>query len=255
MAVGQERDSTLTSSDSSANASGTAQTSYGRSDHYAGDRGKYYQELRSKWPLSKMAPIHAEKFSSLIDQSDTVVDFGCGSGEILAATTCQRKVGVEINALARNQAQQKGIEVFEETASLPSDTADVVISHHALEHVPYPIQALKELNRILKPSGVLGICVPVEYPYRTRKYDPNDVANHLHTWTPQLLGNTLREAGFIVVPESVWMISRRVPRQIVTLYPHMPKMLAIALAHGFAIVKGHRELVAHVRPLPDPNHG
>lgn len=222
---------------------------YGRSSHYAGEGGQAYQELRTKWPLAKMAVIHAEKFASAIRATDTVVDFGCGSGEILASISCGRRIGIEVNASARESARLNGLEVYDDTAEIPSGIADVVVSHHALEHVPYPIQALAELNRILKPSGVLRICVPVEYPHRSRTYDPDDVANHLHTWTVQLLGNTLREAGFQVTPESVWIISRRFPRPLVNLYPYLPGPLANTIGFGFAQARRHREIMANVRPV------
>jgi hypothetical protein len=75
----------------------------------------------------------------------------------------------------------------------------VIVSDHALEHVPFPIGALRELRGKLKPGGVLALVVPIDNWRHHRRYDPADQNHHLHTWTPQLLGNTLAEAGYEVV--------------------------------------------------------
>ena len=50
---------------------------------------------------------------------------------------------------------------------------------------------------VLKPGGLLVLYVPVDdwRLRRQRRVDP-DVNHHLYTWTPLLLANLLREAGF-----------------------------------------------------------
>ena len=74
--------------------------------------------------------------------------------------------------------------------------ADVALSNHALEHVPYPIGALRELRRVLKPGGLLALCTPIDNWRLQRRYEEDDIHHHLHTWSPLLLGNSLAEAGF-----------------------------------------------------------
>jgi SAM-dependent methyltransferase len=41
-----------------------------------------------------------------------------------------------------------------------SETFDVVLCTEVLEHVPYPIETIKELSRILKPGGTLILTAP-----------------------------------------------------------------------------------------------
>jgi 2-polyprenyl-3-methyl-5-hydroxy-6-metoxy-1,4-benzoquinol methylase len=41
-----------------------------------------------------------------------------------------------------------------------SETFDVVLCSEVLEHVPYPIETIKELSRILKPGGTLILTAP-----------------------------------------------------------------------------------------------
>ena len=46
----------------------------------------------------------------------------------------------------------------------PDNTADLVFSCHAFEHCDNPIQALKEMKRIAKPSGVVFLSTPNCFP-------------------------------------------------------------------------------------------
>ena len=43
---------------------------------------------------------------------------------------------------------------------LPDATFDAVLCTEVLEHVPYPIQAVEELSRLLRPGGRLILTVP-----------------------------------------------------------------------------------------------
>jgi SAM-dependent methyltransferase len=168
---------------------------YGGSNHYLGTEGERY----FAWQNSRAnigGRIEALKFRAHIKPSDCVLDFGCAAGFTLKNLQCARRLGVEINPAARRAAVETGIEVYATAAEVPDGVADVVISNHALEHVPYPVEALRQLRAKLKPAGELVLVLPLD-DWRTQKvYDPADINHHLHTWTPQLLGNTMQEAGF-----------------------------------------------------------
>jgi SAM-dependent methyltransferase len=168
---------------------------YGASDHYLGvDGERYFAWQNSSARIG--GQIEALKFREYIRPSDCVLDFGCAGGFTLKNLQCTRRVGVEINPAARRVAKENGVEVYAATSEVPDFIADVVISNHVLEHVPYPVEALRELRSKLKPAGKFVLVVPLD-DWRTQKvYDPTDINHHLHTWTPQLLGNTLQEAGF-----------------------------------------------------------
>lgn len=45
--------------------------------------------------------------------------------------------------------------------NLPSDTYDLVVHSDTLEHIPDPVQGLKECLRVLKPGGVCAFTVPI----------------------------------------------------------------------------------------------
>ena len=172
--------------------------SYGTSDHYLGEKGKEYWSWQRGSGMFG-ARINSHKFRHLIRPSDTVIDFGCGGGFLLKTLECMERIGVEINPSAREHATSLGIKCYSEVSQVPDAAADVIVSDHALEHVPYPIGALKELRPKLKPDGRLALCVPINNWRLDKKYDPHDPNHHLHTWTPQLLGNSLSDAGYEVL--------------------------------------------------------
>jgi 2-polyprenyl-3-methyl-5-hydroxy-6-metoxy-1,4-benzoquinol methylase len=53
--------------------------------------------------------------------------------------------------------------------------ADVAITNHALEHIPFPIEALRQLKTKIKPGGALVICLPMEDWRVQSRYTPEDI--------------------------------------------------------------------------------
>ncbi len=137
------------------------------------------------------------KFSQHIKPEHDVLDFGCGGGFLLKGMDCRRKMGVEVNPVAAETARKSGIEVFASVGDVPDDSADVIISNSALEHTLRPLDELKALRSKLRPGGKIVVVVPCEAIGVA--YKPNDVNNHLYTWSPLNLGNLLNEAGFRVI--------------------------------------------------------
>jgi len=92
-----------------------------------------------------------------------VVDIPCGSGW---ASAIFRRKGATVRALDLfpGSVRTPGIkaEAADMTATLPvSDgSADVVICQEGIEHVPDQLHLLGELNRILKPGGLLILTTP-----------------------------------------------------------------------------------------------
>jgi|688.fasta_scaffold509855_2 SAM-dependent methyltransferase len=214
---------------------------YGSSLHYKGESGERYFNWQNELGAIN-GEINARKFASFILESDEVLDFGCGGGHLLNSLKAKSKFGVEINKIARESASKFCTQVFESIEEVPDSSVDVVISNHALEHVPYPIAALSELRRVLRPDGRVVIYVPIDDWRTQRKYNPDDINNHLNTWTPQLMGNSLKEAGFDPNQVSFRIVTQAwFPRYV---HYYKKRKLFVFLSCLYSIYKRRRQLVA-----------
>lgn len=102
-----------------------------------------------------------------------ILDVGCGPGSItvdLAALVPEGQVvGVEcfpeVLESARTLAADRGGGVknirFEtgdiHALDFPDDTFDVAHAHQVLQHVTDPVQALREMRRVVKPGGLVAV--------------------------------------------------------------------------------------------------
>jgi SAM-dependent methyltransferase len=105
-------------------------------------------------------------------------------------------VGFDVATHLRPEVEAAGIEFAESLRPLIDGSFDVVLCHHALEHVPEPLALLEEARRLLRPAGWLLLAVPHETQRRYRRFRSDEPNHHLFSWNPQSLGNLLRVAGF-----------------------------------------------------------
>ena len=201
-------------------------------EHYTGVAGERYFARQRRLGEAGYR-IEARKFAPHIRPTDSVLDFGCGSGAMVQALECARRLGVEINPAARARAAAAGVEVVPGLAAVPTGSVDVVVSNHALEHVPAPLSVCVEFLRVLRPGGRVVVCVPFDDWRRQRSHRADDANHHLYTWTPLLLGNLLSDAGLEVLGCAV--LSQAWPPGWRWLDAHVPPrafaLLCAAWAH------------------------
>ncbi|MES2575938.1 MAG: class I SAM-dependent methyltransferase [Bacteroidota bacterium] len=91
-----------------------------------------------------------------------ILDIGAGTGDFLSVAKNDgwETIGLEPSDRAKGIAKNKGISFVEETSELESHSFDVISMWHVLEHVPDLDKQIKELKRLLKPTGTLIIAVP-----------------------------------------------------------------------------------------------
>lgn len=174
--------------------------------HY--DHDYFYLSQKSTGEIGGKANLF--KFQPYIDAGDDVLDFGCGGGFLLSNIKCRGKVGVELNPHARGYClEYNGIDAYASLDEVEDGAFDVVISNHCLEHVKSPYETIEKLKRKLRPGGRIVICVPIDsYTYA---WSPNDICNHLYSFSPMNLGNILQAAGFVKI-ESRKLLHKWVPK-------------------------------------------
>ena len=225
------------------------------SAHYQGKRGeRYASTVQRNRALSGV--LNREKFAEFVRPSNTVLDFGCSSGELLVSLKAAERIGIEVNAATRAEAAKAGLRVFDSLHSVADQSVDMAISNHVLEHVLSPYGTLRELRRVLRPTGRLVLCVPADDWRNARRWQSGDSDHHVFAWTPLTLGNLLTEAGF--APVYVRMRQRAWPPKYELLH-RLPRPIWDALCLAWAIARRRREVFALAAPVggatPDQGDG
>ncbi len=92
-----------------------------------------------------------------------ILDVGCGLGFLLSGIDdAWDKHGVEISEYGAEHAKQYGkvLAGVLRAAEYKSNSFDVVLCYHVIEHMKNPIDELIEMRRILKPEGKLILGTP-----------------------------------------------------------------------------------------------
>ena len=164
---------------------------------YTGREGQAYFRHREPLRAPAIQRRQSNAIANYIAPGQTVLDFGCGTGDILGGLDCRTKIGIEINEPSARLAQENGLTVFDSLDAVVSDSIDAVIANHSLEHVLDPAVKLREFHRVLKQDGLLLVLVPAENPRAPQFCAWHEEMNkHLFSWTPLSLGNLVTECGF-----------------------------------------------------------
>lgn len=162
-----------------------------------------WDEVRSELFGSRFT---AESLLCLLPREWTVVDIGCGTGNVseLLSPLVRRVIAVDASA-AMLKAAQKRLEgegrtnvefVRGEIQKLPlkDGTADAAVAFLVLHHVPEVGAALAEMRRVLRPGGVALIVDMVEHDRQSYRHTMG------HYWlgfSETKLAGELAAAGFV----------------------------------------------------------
>lgn len=138
---------------------------------------------------------------------EKLLDFGTGMGHFLEAISpyVGTAVGSEINqrrlAFVR---EELGFKVYEGTDALRNEfgggSFDIVTMYHTLEHLPKPMEQLKQVRSLLSPGGLLVVEVPNHDDWLLAWSDVYAdfyyQEAHAYYFTPNTLNDALLRAGF-----------------------------------------------------------
>jgi SAM-dependent methyltransferase len=159
-------------------------------DHY----GEHYFNFHQKKIGEFGANANMFKFVEFVKPEDTVLDFGCGGGYLLNNLNCKKKIGIEINPVAREVCLSFDIECFPSLDDIKDNSIDLIISNNCLEHTESPSKIIEELYSKLIKGGRIVIVVPCDR--QNLKFIKHEINNHLYSFSPMNLGNLLQNAGF-----------------------------------------------------------
>jgi len=126
-----------------------------------------------------------ELINKLQKQKGNLLDIGAGTGDFLTVVKANNwnVEGFEPNEKARAIAHMKGLNLTQNTSEFANASFDIITMWHVLEHVSDLDGQIKELKRLIKPSGTIIVAVP-----NFKSYDANyykefwaayDVPRHL----------------------------------------------------------------------------
>lgn len=140
-----------------------------------------------------------------------LLDVGCGNGKflIMAKAMGWDVVGVDFDELAVDAARKAGLTVVHGDVFSISDYNgfDYITCSHVIEHVHHPVDFLKHIFALLKPSGKLWLETPNIQSYGHDQFRADwrglEPPRHLVLFSNSALRELLSQIGFqrIQVPE------------------------------------------------------
>ena len=135
---------------------------------------EHHHKTGNRLQQSFMEQARAELFGTWIGRDKRVLDLGCRDGTLTRHYLRGNEVvGGDIDQAALAYARETyGIQTqqVDLNSQLPFDdnSFDVVVMAEVLEHLPYPVSTLHEVERVLKPGSEFIGNVPLAYDLKDR---------------------------------------------------------------------------------------
>jgi len=186
---------------------------YGYPPPTTGGLPDFAEKLLCLIPQVRAGADGSVRFLHAMDRGH-LLDVGCGSGDWILGMQGLgwRVVGVDLDESAVKVARSRGLTVhcgMLAAQRFQTSTFDAVTLNHVIEHVPDPVQTLRECFRILKPGGTLVLFTPNATSLGHRIYQEYwrglEPPRHLHIFSMQSLQRVLAAAGFQRIRLRPWV--------------------------------------------------
>ncbi len=142
---------------------------------------------------------------SAVPLNARVLDVGCGSGRALLDLSYlgfSNLSGVD-PFVEKDLFYANGVKVFRRDLASMSGEFDLITFHYSFEHMDQPEMVLRETKRLLSPSGMVIIRIPVACSYAWRHYGVNwfnlDPPRHLYIHTFRSMDLLAQRVGLKVI--------------------------------------------------------
>jgi GT2 family glycosyltransferase/SAM-dependent methyltransferase len=159
---------------------------------------KFYETMCGQVIQIPSAPSddsEGKLISNNISQGEKVLEIGCGATKTVADSVGLDRIPAG-EMIPNLQGAKSVADIVGSAESIPaeSNTYDVVIARHVLEHCLDTVETLREWVRVLKPGGRLIIAVPDEDLIRGI---PMNI-EHVHAFNRKSLGRLAKLVGLTV---------------------------------------------------------
>lgn len=174
---------------------------------------------------SRMAFYQRIARLDFFDCDGSILDVGCGMGglfSVMANDNRLEKFGIDFSAKAIEiiKKRVKGEFIVGDVHNLPYENSrfDRIVCIETVEHVDSPDGLIKEMIRILKPSGKILITVPNEENDTPPENWPGGVSLHINKFTTdtlrQLVSDNQMVVEFCDVVDGVIQLQARNPSRL-----------------------------------------
>ncbi|WP_190556718.1 class I SAM-dependent methyltransferase [Anabaena sphaerica] len=137
-----------------------------------------------------------------------ILEIGCGSGGFIRECIARRweTLGMDLNPDLEPVITQMGAKFLPTTLpiiDLPDSYLDAVFAWQVIEHLYEPVETLTEIQRILKPNGILAFSVPNsdcwQFHLFKDKWAGLQVPTHVSHFSEKTIRQVVEKSGLKVV--------------------------------------------------------